>query len=111
VFAQSKLNPLTSRQEKIQSMISQLARQKNASPAQEERRLEDLKDTLALLSGLEASTPGQLRAALALRRIDDILINGEPFKASRFTKFGTGLTAEYSPTRTKKSPTSSPKPK
>ncbi|MFM8763685.1 MAG: ATP-binding cassette domain-containing protein, partial [Spartobacteria bacterium] len=90
VFAQSKLNPLTSRQEKIQSMINQLARQRNASPEQEER-LEDLKDTLALLSGLEAATPGQLRAAL--RRIDDI-INGEPFKASRFTKFGTGLTAE-----------------
>jgi ABC-type multidrug transport system ATPase subunit/ABC-type transport system involved in cytochrome c biogenesis permease component len=90
VFAQSKLNPLTSRQEKIQSMINQLARQRNASPEQEER-LEDLKDTLALLSGLEAATPGQLRAAL--RRIDDI-IAGEPFKASRFTKFGTGLTAE-----------------
>jgi hypothetical protein len=90
VFAQSKLNPLTSRQEKIQSMINQLARQRNASPEQEER-LEDLKDTLALLSGLEAATPGQLRAAL--RRIDDI-IAGAPFKASRFTKFGTGLTAE-----------------
>lgn len=90
VFAQSKLNPLTSRQEKIQSMINQLARQRNASPAQEER-LEDLKDTLALLSGLEAATPSQLRAAL--RRIDDV-INGEPFKPSRFTKFGTGLTAE-----------------
>ena len=90
VFAQSKLNPLTSRQDKIQSMINQLARQRNASPQQEER-LEDLKDTLALLSGLEAATPGQLRAAL--RRIDDI-INGEPFKPIRFTKFGTGLTAE-----------------
>jgi ABC-type transport system involved in cytochrome c biogenesis permease component len=90
VFAQSKLNPLTSRQEKIQSMINQLARQRNATPEQEER-LEDLKDTLALLSGLEAATPGQLRAAL--RRIDDI-IAGAPFKPSRFTKFGTGLTAE-----------------
>jgi ABC-type multidrug transport system ATPase subunit/ABC-type transport system involved in cytochrome c biogenesis permease component len=90
VFAQSKLNPLTSRQDKIQSMINQLARQRNTSPQQEER-LEDLKDTLALLSGLEAATPGQLRAAL--RRIDDI-INGEPFKPIRFTKFGTGLTAE-----------------
>ena len=90
VFAQSKLNPLTSRQEKIQAMINQLARQRKPSPAQDER-LEDLKDTLALLSGLEAATPGQLRAAL--RRIDDI-INGEPFKPVRFTKFGTGLTAE-----------------
>ena len=90
VFAQSKLNPLTSRQEKIQSMINQLARQRSASPEQE-GRLEDLKDTLALLSGLEAATPGQLRAAL--RRIDDI-IAGQPFKASRFTKFGTGLSAE-----------------
>ncbi len=90
VFAQSKLNPLTSRQEKIQSMINHLARQRNASPEQEER-LEDLKDTLALLSGLEAATPRQLSAAL--RRIDDI-IAGAPFKASRFTKFGTGLSAE-----------------
>lgn len=90
VFAQSKLNPLTRRQERIQAMISDLARKENPT-AQDEERLEDLKDTLALLSGLEARDHKNLRTAL--RRIDEI-INGAPLKPARFAKLGTGLTAE-----------------
>jgi ABC-type multidrug transport system ATPase subunit len=90
VYAQAKLNPLTQRQEKIQSMINDLVRQRSPS-AGEEERLEDLKDTLALLSGLEGANPRELRAAF--RRIDDI-IGGDPFKLARFSKLGTGLTAE-----------------
>lgn len=90
VFAQSKLNPLTRRQEKIQSMINNLVRHRSPS-ASEEERLEDLKDTLALLSGLEAASPGELHTAF--RRIDEI-IAGAPFKPARFAKLGSGLTAE-----------------
>ena len=54
VFAQSKMNPLTRRQENIQRQIDELAALPNPSPAQEER-LEDLKDLLAILSGLHAN--------------------------------------------------------
>jgi hypothetical protein len=90
VFAQAKLNPLTRRQEKIQSMIYEIVRKKNPTPHQEER-LEDLKDTLALLSGLEASTPSKMNRAFGL--IDQV-IDGAPFDRSKFKKLGTGFTAE-----------------
>jgi hypothetical protein len=90
VFAQAKLNPLTRRQEKIQSMIYDIVRQKNPTTHQEER-LEDLKDTLALLSGLEASTPSKMNRAFGL--IDQV-IDGAPFDRSKFKKLGTGFTAE-----------------
>lgn len=90
VFAQSKLNPLTIRQEKIQRMINDIVRDKNLTPAKE-LRLDDLKETLALLSGLEAETPAKLD--FALHRIDEI-INGKPFRRERFEKLGSGHTAE-----------------
>jgi hypothetical protein len=90
VFAQAKLNPLTHRQEKIQGMIREIIRKKHPSPEQADR-LEDLKDTLALLSGLEASDPKKLDQAFA--RIDQI-IDGAPFERSHFKQLGTGTTAE-----------------
>ena len=90
VYAQSKLNPLTIRQEKIQRMINEIIRDKNITEDQE-RRLDDLKETLALLSGLEAESPARLDSAL--RRIDDI-INGKPFRRDRFERLGSGYTAE-----------------
>jgi hypothetical protein len=90
VFAQAKLNPLTHRQEKIQGMIREIIRNKHPSPEQADR-LEDLKDTLALLSGLEASDPKKLDQAFA--RIDQI-IAGAPFERSHFKQLGTGTTAE-----------------
>ena len=90
VFAQAKLNPLTNRQEKIQGMIREIIRKKHPSPEQADR-LEDLKDTLALLSGLEASDPKKLDQAFA--RIDQI-IAGAPFERSHFKQLGTGTTAE-----------------
>ena len=62
VFAQSKMNPLTRRQENIQRQIDQLAALPNPSPAQEER-LEDLKDLLAILSGLQAKSASALNKA------------------------------------------------
>jgi ABC-type branched-subunit amino acid transport system ATPase component/ABC-type transport system involved in cytochrome c biogenesis permease component len=90
VFAQAKLNPLTRRQETIQAMIYDIVRKKNPTALQEER-LEDLKDALALLSGLEASSSKKMNRAFVL--IDQV-IAGAPFDRSKFKKLGTGFTAE-----------------
>ncbi|MEI6034681.1 MAG: ATP-binding cassette domain-containing protein [Verrucomicrobiae bacterium] len=90
VFAQAKLNPLTRRQETIQSQINRLVGEKKLAPAQEDR-LEDLKDTLAVLSGLEASDPATLDAQFD--KVDAI-ISGAPFDRSSFKDVGSGTTAE-----------------
>ncbi|MDX2081648.1 MAG: ATP-binding cassette domain-containing protein [Terrimicrobiaceae bacterium] len=90
VFAQAKLNPLTHRQEKIQGMINELAVQKVLTPAEEER-LEDLKDTLAVLSGLEAETPERLDQQF---EAIDRIIEGAPFDRTAFKGAGHGVTAE-----------------
>jgi hypothetical protein len=90
VFAQSKLNPLTSRQEKIQSQIDKLAAIANPSPGQEDR-LEDLKDLLAILSGLQAKSP----SALARKFVEiDAVISGGPFDRKKFRMGERGVTAE-----------------
>ena len=90
VFAQAKLNPLTRRQETIQSQINRLVTEKHPTPAQEDR-LEDLKDTLAVLSGLEASDAKSLDSQFG--KIDAI-IAGAPFKRSAFKGSGGGVTGE-----------------
>jgi ABC-type multidrug transport system ATPase subunit len=90
VFAQAKLNPLTHRQEKIQAMINEIVRSKK--PTREaSARLEDLKDTLALLSGLEVSRPEKINRAF---RMIDAIIEGAPFEPEKFNKLGIGFTAE-----------------
>jgi len=90
VFAQAKMNPLTSRQEIIQKKITELAAIKNPTEAQEER-LEDLKDLLAILSGLQAKTPADVDA-----RFYDIdrVINGAPLDRQVFRSRDKGVTAE-----------------
>ncbi len=55
VVAQAKLNPLSGRQEQLQARIDALVDNHNSSEA-DDRRLSDLKDTLAILSGLEADS-------------------------------------------------------
>ncbi|MFA7233144.1 MAG: ATP-binding cassette domain-containing protein [Terrimicrobiaceae bacterium] len=90
VFAQAKLNPLTRRQEAIQNQINRLVAEKHPTPTQDDR-LEDLKDTLAVLSGLEASDANTLDAQF--RHIDAIL-GGAPFDRSAFKGAGSGVTAE-----------------
>lgn len=70
VVAQAKLNPLTSRQDKIQSLIDQLVQVDDRTPAQDQR-LDDLKDTLAYLSGLESGTVKDVEDRL--RKIDKII--------------------------------------
>jgi len=90
VFAQAKCNPLTSRQERIQQQINTLVANRNTIPADEDR-LEDLKDTLAVLSGLSASSPASLDEQF--RRVDKI-ISGGKFERSAFRNAGIGVTAE-----------------
>jgi len=90
VFAQSKMNPLTRRQENIQRQIDELAALPNPSPAQEER-LEDLKDLLAILSGLHAESVSALKKKLA--EIDAV-IKGGPFDRKKFRTGERGVTAE-----------------
>jgi ABC-type multidrug transport system ATPase subunit len=90
VFAQSKMNPLTRRQENIQRQIDELAALPNPSPAQEER-LEDLKDLLAILSGLHAESVSALKKKLA--EIDAV-VKGGPFDRKKFRTGERGITAE-----------------
>ena len=90
VYAQAKLNPLTIRQEKIQSLINEIIRAKKLTPDQADR-LDDLKEALAVLSGLEASRPDVINKAF--RRIDDV-IAGARFEPSKFDNFGSGVSAE-----------------
>jgi ABC-type multidrug transport system ATPase subunit len=73
VVAQGKLNPLTSRQDKIQILIDQLVQLPERTPAQD-NRLDDLKDTLAYLSGLESASVNDIEDRL--RKIDKIIRGG-----------------------------------
>ena len=53
--------------------------------------MDDLKEALAVLSGLEASRPDGIKKALG--RIDRV-IAGARFDSSRFENFGSGMSAE-----------------
>src|SRR5213079_1855635 len=55
IVAQAKLNPLTRRQDRTQREIDRIVAKHLQDPA-ESTRLDDLKETLAVLSGLEASS-------------------------------------------------------
>jgi ABC-type multidrug transport system ATPase subunit len=89
IVAQAKLNPLTSRQDKLQHLIDGLVAKKDRTP-QEASRLEDLKDTLAMLSGLEAVNDHEVDRRL--KRVDEI-ISGKALDASTL-KSRAGVTAE-----------------
>lgn len=90
VFAQAKLNPLTQRQEHIQRLISAAAANRNPTD-QERERLEDLKDLLAITSGLQGDSAAEIDGRYAA--IDEV-IHGAPLDRSKF-RSGTGkITAE-----------------
>jgi ABC transport system ATP-binding/permease protein len=91
IVAQAKLNPLTRRQDRAQREINQLVAQHRQDPAAS-KRLEDLKETLALLSGLEAKSVGKLDRYLGL--IDQILDGKRPFDRARFKNANGPITAE-----------------
>jgi ABC transport system ATP-binding/permease protein len=76
VVAQSKLNPLTTRQENVQQQIDRLV---STSPRTEVQasRLEDLKDTLAMLSGLESWSADEIDRRF--RYVDRVLA-GKPLE-------------------------------
>ncbi|MCX7868460.1 MAG: ATP-binding cassette domain-containing protein [Terrimicrobiaceae bacterium] len=90
VYAQAKGNPLTSRQTRIQNAISALAK-KPGLTQEESERLEDLKDLLAITSGLQAKNPGAV--ARRLREVDKVLA-GAPLDRSKFKHGSGGVSAE-----------------
>jgi ABC-type multidrug transport system ATPase subunit len=75
IYAQAKLNPLTRRQDRIQAQIAALAANRHASEA-DEQRLDDLKDLLALASGLQGSSPSEIDRVFG--QIDRV-IAGAPY--------------------------------
>jgi ABC-type multidrug transport system ATPase subunit len=90
VYAQAKLNPLSIRQARIQNQINQLSAIKDPS-ASECDRLDDLKELLAVLSGLSAKTAPEIDRRLAL--IDKV-IKGAPLDEARLVSRGSGVNVE-----------------
>src|SRR5213595_3104926 len=91
VVAQAKLNPLTARQENVNREMQRIVEQKTQTP-ENTKRLNDLKEILAMLSGLEAKTADQLDGYLGL--IDDILKGKRPFDRELFKDAVGPVTAE-----------------
>jgi hypothetical protein len=90
VVAQAKLNPLTYRQERLQQQIDRLLDIKPLTDKQEER-LDDLKDTLAMLSGLESWNASEIDKRL--RRVDRI-VAGQPLEPLELKTLKNAVTAE-----------------
>ena len=90
VYADGKLNPLTRRQECIQRMITNVAAVKHPTPEQEDR-LADLKDLLAITSGLEASSSRGVDHKL---KLVDQVIDGAPLNSQAIVGNDHGITAE-----------------
>ncbi len=90
VVAQAKLNPFTSRQDILTDKIEQLAKQKVLTQAESDR-LDDLKETLAILSGLAGANTAQVYSKL--HEIDQI-ISGAALDRKKFDSGGDQVTAE-----------------
>lgn len=90
VYAQAKWNPLTSRQEKIQSLIGELVRKGTPTEA-DAVRLDDLKELLALVSGLQGESPSAVDGKF---KAIDRVIAGAPFSSEDFGSQRGGVTAE-----------------
>ncbi len=91
VVAQAKLNPLTGRQEKAQREIEHLVAIKKPTPEQQQH-LSDLKEMLAVLSGLEAKTDDQVDQFLD--RTDAVLSGKKRFNRDEFKDAVGPVTAE-----------------
>ena len=91
VVAQAKLNPLTRRQESAQREIDRIVA-KHRQDAVESKRLDDLKETLAILSGLEAKSAGDLDYYLGF--IDQVLDHKKPFDRTVYKDAVGGVTGE-----------------
>jgi hypothetical protein len=90
VDAQAKLNPFTRRQDTLSSKIDALARMPKLTSAEEDK-LEDLKEALAILSGLGGKDVGQVDRRL--NQIDQV-IAGKSLDESNFDRHDNVITAE-----------------
>ena len=90
IVAQAKLNPLTRRQDRANDEIQRLA--PKVSTPEQRKRLDDLKETLAVLSGLEAKSASELDHYLGL--LDQILDRKRPFDRALFKDAAGPVTAE-----------------
>ncbi len=90
VVGQAKLNPLSVRQDRLQRQIDLLVAKNGRSEA-EALRLEDLKDSLALLSGLESGSLAEIEKRLG--RVDQIL-DGKALEGGDLRSRTSGVTAE-----------------
>src|SRR5881394_3113323 len=91
IVAQAKLNPVTRRQDRTQHEIDRIVARHDTRP-ESRRRLNDLKDTLAMMSGLEAKTPDDLDRYLGV--IDQVIGGKQPFDRSQFKDANGPVTAE-----------------
>jgi hypothetical protein len=90
IVSQAKLNPLSKRQDQIQEQIDRIVAKHDrfADP----KRLEELKDTLALLSGLESGSAREVEKRL--RVIDAVISHKKPLDLGAIKSKSTGITAE-----------------
>ena len=91
VVAQAKLNPLAARQDRVNREIKRIVERQDKSP-EASKRLTDLKDVLAMLSGLEAKSAREVDRYL--RTIDQILDRKKPFNRALFKDASGAITAE-----------------
>jgi hypothetical protein len=90
VVAQAKLNPFTRTQDILTEKIERLAKKKPFTKSDEDR-LDDLKETLAILSGLAGKNAGEV--VKKLHEIDRI-INGAALDRTKFDTGSDQVTAE-----------------
>ena len=90
IVAQAKLNPLTRRQDRANDEIQKLAPKVNTP--EQRARLNDLKDVLALLSGLEGRSAKEIAHFLTL--LDPVIAGRQKFDRSLFKDANGPITAE-----------------
>jgi ABC-type multidrug transport system ATPase subunit len=91
VVAQGKLNPLTKRQERVQREIDSIVAKHHLDPVAD-KRLDQLKEVLALLSGLKAKSTNELYHYLKL--VDQVLEGKRSFDHGMFKEAKGEVTAE-----------------
>jgi ABC-type multidrug transport system ATPase subunit len=90
IVAQDKLNPLNRRRERADGEIRQIVAKPQAQ--QDTKRLEELKEVLAVLSGLEAKSADELDHYL--KQVDQVLDRKRPFDSAMFKDARGDVTAE-----------------
>jgi hypothetical protein len=90
IVAQAKFNPLTKRQDRAHDEIQKLA--PKADTSQQRAHLNDLKDVLALLSGLEGRSARDVDRYLKLT--DPVIAGKQRFNRSLFKDANGPVTAD-----------------